>query len=141
MSLSLHPFSSAFANDPFFRGSSLMRHMDTSKAFSPACDIKEDDKQITVLANVPGYPKENLKLDIDDTGRVLTISGDMDSKETRDEENWHVVERRSGSFKRQFRLPSTVDMQNIAAKVTDGVLTVTVPKKAIESAARSINVQ
>ena len=56
--------------------------------------------------------------------------GEKKSERKEDKENYHLTERRYGAFERTFRLPETADADKIKAAFDDGVLTVTVPKKA-----------
>jgi HSP20 family protein len=67
-------------------------------------------------------------LDITITNNVLTIKGEYKSDETIEEEQYHLRERRYGSFGRSISLPVTVDADAVDAQYEDGVLTLTVPK-------------
>ena len=87
-------------------------------------DIREDENQIVIKADVPGMEQKDINVNIDNG--QLTISGERKS-ETRDE-NAHRIERSYGRFSRSFSLPSAVDEGKISAAYKDGVLTVTLPK-------------
>ena len=95
--------------------------------FSPPIDIYDDKDAIVVKAEVPGIKHEDLKLSVDDN--VLTVSGERKLERADKQEGYHRIERAYGSFSRSFTLPSTVDSEHVEADLTDGVLSVRVPKK------------
>lgn len=95
---------------------------------SPAVDVSEDDKAITLTAELPGMKEEDVEVVLRDD--MLTVKGEKKSAREENKENYHLTERRYGSFERTFRLPETADADKIKAAIDDGVLTVTVPKKA-----------
>lgn len=90
-------------------------------------DVKEDDKQFVVKADVPGLTKEDIKVTVS-PDKVLTIKGEHNVEEEKDEEGYHLKERRYGSFFRRLQLPDHVDAHAVAAKTDNGVLTITIPK-------------
>lgn len=92
---------------------------------APAVDIFESTDTITVLADIPGVTPENLNIDLDDN--VLTITGHCDDPE-RENEADVAREYRCGTFQRRFTLSELVDQSGIDASVSDGVLTLTLPK-------------
>lgn len=63
--------------------------------------------------------------------KVLTIAGERSSESKTSEDGFKRIERRSGSIVRRFQLPDNVNIQNIEAKLQNGVLTLTVPKTAV----------
>ena len=107
-------------------------------AWDMALDVSENDDEYVVKATVPGIKPEDL--DITYTGNTLTIKGETRAEETREDERYHLRERRFGSFQRTIALPSTVDADNIQAKCEDGVLTLQLPK-AEEAKPRRVSVQ
>jgi len=82
-----------------------------------------------VTAELPGVPKENIKIDIEDD--VLTISGEKKSeKEVKGEDGKvHRKERSFGSFSRSFSLPDNIDPKQVKANYDHGVLNLTIKKK------------
>lgn len=94
----------------------------------PQLDVKENDKAIMIEAELPGMSEKDVELTLRDG--ILSISGEKKFEKREDKDNYHVMERRYGSFRRTLRLPDTIDEGKVAAKFDKGVLTVTVPKKA-----------
>ncbi|XP_057848304.2 16.9 kDa class I heat shock protein 2 [Cryptomeria japonica] len=90
-------------------------------------DWKETPEAHVFKADLPGLKKEDIKIQVED-GRILQISGERTKEEVDKNDKYHRVERQSGSFVRRFRLPENAKMDNINARMENGVLTVTVPK-------------
>ena len=98
-----------------------------SHDWAPAVDVRESDKNYTLLVDVPGIePKE---IDVSMEKGVLAIKGTREKNETIEGENLKRVERNYGSFARYFDLPDSVDSENIEATANNGVLTITIPKQ------------
>jgi HSP20 family protein len=94
-----------------------------------AIDAHEDDKQYTVITELPGVKPENINVRQD--GDYLLIEANFQEENNQqDEQNkrWLVRERRSGNFSRRIRLPQNVDFAKADANYHDGVLTLTLPK-------------
>jgi HSP20 family protein len=95
------------------------------RVFTPAVDIFETDKAITVVADMPGVGKDGLNIDVrDDT---LTLTGTVAPAESRNERVL-LREYETGSFYRQFRLSNTIDQSKIDATLENGALRLTLPK-------------
>lgn len=90
-------------------------------------DWKETAAEHIFKADLPGLKKEEIKVQVED-GRILSISGQRRKEEVQKTDTWHRVERSRGQFMRRFRLPDNANLDHVAAKVDDGVLTITVPK-------------
>lgn len=97
----------------------------TGPVFSPAVDIFEDENALTLVADMPGVPKENLQIDLHED--VLTISG-VPVVSMPQEENLLLQEFEIGKYIRRFTLADTIDQGKIEAKLTNGVLRLTLPK-------------
>ena len=93
--------------------------------FTPQVDIFETEKELTLLADIPGVKPEKLNIDLRDN--VLTISGDIEPAEGAGEEDV-LVEYETGRFYRQFTLSEVIDQNRIAAKLSYGVLCLILPK-------------
>ena len=95
----------------------------------PTVDIKETDKQFTILADIPGVVPKDIEVSMDNS--ILSIKGERSSESESEENGFRRVERAHGSFHRRFSLPETADGENISAVGKDGVLEVVIPKKPI----------
>lgn len=92
--------------------------------FIPQVDIYEDAKVITVQADMPGVDKEGVSINVKDD--QLTINGKV-ALPAEGETLLHK-EYEVGNYFRQFTLSDVIDQEKITAKMTDGVLTLTLPK-------------
>jgi HSP20 family protein len=101
-------------------------------------DIREDENQIVVKADVPGMEQKDISVNVDNG--MLTISGERKFSDDEHKEQYHRVERAYGRFSRSFQMPNTTDPENISASYKNGVLEVTLPKRE-EAKPRSIQVQ
>lgn len=116
--------------DEFFNGFSLAP-FDTAESlstFTPQVDLVENDREIKILAELPGLDEKDVEVAVD--GTVLTISGEKKAEKEDRGDNYYHVERSYGSFQRAIPLPEEVDTEKIEATFKKGVLTVTLPKTA-----------
>lgn len=95
-------------------------------AFVPQVDLIEEKDALILVGDVPGMKPEDIKLEVDKG--VLTISGERKEETKEETPTFLHAERRWGSFSRQLTLPEGVKADAIEAKVSDGVLTVRIPK-------------
>ena len=93
--------------------------------FTPLVDIFETDKELTLLADMPGVTKEDLKIDLDNN--QLTIVGDVTPPERSGEVDV-FREFQTGRYFRQFTVSDVIDQSKIEATLTDGVLRLALPK-------------
>ena len=122
-------------DEPFMRTPSLWQR--DGVAFSLALDVAEDDEEFLVRASLPGVAPKDIEITLDD--QTLTISGKMSQAEEIDEKQYHLRERRFGSYARSIKLPVAVDADKVDAVNENGVLTLHLPK--VETAkARKISV-
>jgi HSP20 family protein len=91
-------------------------------------DVVSTDGFYLVYADVPGLAKADLSIKLSKE-RVLTLSGE---RKRPVEEGFTQQERAVGPFSRSWPLPDDADSEGISAKVSEGVLTITVPKKQPE---------
>jgi len=104
---------------------------------TPDVDIFETDREITLLADIPGVKPDNLSIDLRDD--ILTIAGETDSSRKKGLVDI-IAEWESGKYYRQFTLSEMIDQGKIDAKLIDGVLRLTLPKVA-RAAPRRITVK
>lgn len=122
----------AFFSDPFFGSAYEMSSFRT--------DISLDGNNVILEAELPGFDKEEIKLELKED--VLTISAEHNSDEGEKDENGKYItrERRYGSFTRSFDV-SGIDTDAISAEYVNGVLKLTMPKKTPEEpVARQITI-
>jgi HSP20 family protein len=108
--------------------SEAMPNSSSSKSPSLPLDVVSTDGFYLVYADVPGLAKADLSIKLSKE-RVLTLSGE---RRPPVEEGFTQQERAAGPFSRSWPLPEDADSEGISAKVSEGVLTVTVPKKQPE---------
>jgi HSP20 family protein len=89
------------------------------RGWTPAVDVAEDDQKIELFADLPGVAQSELEISVDKD--VLTLRGERKLA--------RKGERVNGPFSRSFSLPKTVDVEKIQARLQDGVLTLTLPKR------------
>ena len=118
--------------DSFWRNSSAFPALDVDLDFDDGAmalrvDVIENDKNYQVTAELPGVPKENIEVSVEDG--LLTIKAHVES-ETKKEKKGQIVrqERYEGHFVRRLDLGSAAASEGIDANLKDGVLKVTVPK-------------
>jgi HSP20 family protein len=106
-------------------------------SFAPAVDILELTDKFVLKFDLPEVnPNE---VDIQVENQTLVVKGERKFEGTDSKNGWHRIERSYGHFSRSFTLPNTVDGDKISATAKDGVLSLTLPKKA-ETQARKITV-
>ena len=93
--------------------------------FTPAVDIFETEKEITLLADMPGVKVGDLDIDLHEN--ILSLDGDVKSPEGADEADI-IREYRIGKYYRQFTLSQVIDQSKIDASMKDGVLRLRLPK-------------
>lgn len=93
----------------------------------PAVNVAESDKGFHVDFAVPGFNKEDFKINVEKD--VLTVSGEHHAENLDETKKYSRKEFSYNSFKRSFTLPENVDFNKIDANYKDGVLTLDVAKK------------
>ncbi len=112
----------------------------TSWAVNPAVDISETDGEFEISAELPGMTEKNI--DVKLSNGNLVIKGEKSEEKEEDQKDYHLSERRYGSFVRSFAVPEGVDADKIEATFTNGVLKIKLPKNAEARAdARKIDVK
>ena len=98
----------------------------------PAVDIREDDKQFTLWADLPGVDAKDVEVTMEKG--MLSIQGKRHSETSEERDGYRRVERTSGRFVRRFSLPDSADESGITARSKDGVLEVVIPKQPAQLA-------
>jgi HSP20 family protein len=129
--------------DQAFRGygfpSLFENEFGSTGLFKPDLDIAENRDHYTIRVEMPGVSKDDVNVEVN--GDALSISGEKKAEKTDEQESWHYVERSFGSFQRVLAIPEDADADKIDAGFRDGVLTITLPRRAdAESTRRKITV-
>jgi HSP20 family protein len=113
-----------FFDEPFFSAPQLWSQR--GEHFPVPLDVVEEEGQYIVKASVPGINPEDVEITL--TDNVLTIKGESKSESESNEQNYHMRERRFGSFMRQIALPMGVNADEVEATYENGVLILRLPK-------------
>ncbi len=106
---------------------------------APSTNIMETNEEFKLQMAVPGVKKEDIKIDLEKN--VLNISSEKSTEESKTEdEKYTRREFAYGTFCRSFTLPETINADKIGAEVKDGILTVTLPKKAETKVSKQIKI-
>ncbi len=125
-------FEEMFA--PFTHGSALSQ-WPAEGTVSPRLNVSETDKAFQIQAEMPGVKKEDVKVAVEH--QRVTIEGESKrEQEQRDGENVLYTERSASKFVRSFMLPVEVDEASAEARMENGILTLTLPKKQGSEATR-----
>jgi HSP20 family protein len=108
------------------------------RGFTPAVDIYEDADAIVCRAELPGVKPEDVTISVENN--VLTLSGERKLERKEEHEGYHRIESVYGSFTRSFALPESVKADEVEADMTEGILTLRIPKKP-EVAPKRIHVK
>lgn len=105
--------------------------MTRTKATAPAINVKETEKEYTVEVAAPGMTKDDFNVNIDKDGN-LHIHMEAHTEKKEEDKKSHYLRREFAysKFEQTLLLPDDVEKETIAARVNDGVLTVTLPKMA-----------
>lgn len=110
-----------------------------TNAFVPALDVKEDEKNIYVHAELPGLTENDLHVSVKDG--ILTLKGEKKSEQKTEKDNFLRMERSYGSFHRTVALSSEVDTAKVDAVFKNGILSVTLPKTTTEKTEQKIKIK
>jgi HSP20 family protein len=96
--------------------------------WNPAIDVSEDSDLYRLEMDVPGVSASGLSITAE--GGMLRIEGSRQRVRRSNSERHHVVERTCGRFLRTFRLPVDADVEGIRVRLSEGVLTVEIPRQS-----------
>ncbi|KAG2383217.1 hypothetical protein C9374_004554 [Naegleria lovaniensis] len=121
----LYNFLSSFTDNDILQP---LVHSPFSTFNSPLVDVKESPTQFELIADVPGFKKENIHCTIDEESKTLILKGEKEeSKQDKDSE-YILHERFNVGFSRQFDIPDNVKIDEIKASIKDGQLKLIIPK-------------
>lgn len=124
--------TNAFANPLNIKKSSIWR---------PAIEVKQNDANYKIKVQLPGIPKENIKIELDND--FMTISAETreekeEKKEEEKNERFHTSEFRYGKYQRTISFDSPIKVEEAKANCKDGVLTITIPKQKLETTTKKV---
>ena len=99
--------------------------------YLPKVDISEDKNNFFVQAEIAGFPKDRVKVTLNDDN-LLTIKGEMKQEEKNEDKTYLRIERRANTFERSFCLPDNINKENVEAKFENGMLNIKIEKKEPE---------
>jgi HSP20 family protein len=103
--------------------------------FIPSVDVKEEDDQVVVAAELPGLDKSDV--DVEVTQDSVRIAGEKRKEEKKQEKGYYHCETSYGAFERIIDLPAAVDEDKAKAEFSKGVLTIVLPKSEQARAKRT----
>ena len=89
-------------------------------------NVSENEKEYTIEITAPGLKKDDIMIDIEDN--VLRIASNIEDQKEESNDGYYRREFYKSSFQRNFNLPKLVDKENISATMSDGILSVSIPK-------------
>ncbi len=98
-------------------------------------DVKESDTAYAIRADIPGVKKEDIQVDVNGDQVSIRAEVKQEKEEKKGDKILHS-ERSYGMLSRSFSLPTAVDAQGAKAEYKDGVLNLTLPKKASAQTSR-----
>lgn len=102
-------------------------------------DFEKTENDYTILVDVPGLTKEDIKVDIE--SGVMTVSAERKPREKKEGVEYLASERSYRRFSRSFTLPEDVDLEKTDAKVENGVLTMTIGRKVNKKSAKTVEIK
>lgn len=107
---------------------------------TPAVDVAETDSGYRVTAELPGVDAKDVEITVSDG--YITLKGEKSHRETTKDKGFVRQERTYGSFRRVFALPKDADLDHAKAEMKNGVLTLSVTRRAdAETATHKINIR
>jgi HSP20 family protein len=97
-----------------------------ARGWNPSVDLYETPDAFVLEVDLPGVNGENVKVEVQNGDLVL--QGQRFIDQSHRDEHFHIMERGSGLFVREIKLPESVDKQNIRIEFKDRVLRVVLPK-------------
>lgn len=109
--------------------------------FAPASEASSNKAAYSIAIELPGVAEDDIRMTLEDG--VVTVSGEKRTAREEEGESWYFSERQFGAFSRSFRLPPDADEDAVGATLKNGVLTITVPKRAptADNGGRTIDIR
>ena len=101
--------------------------------FNPSCEVKEDKNAYLLKVDLPGVPKDAIKIDLNENRLTLRGERTEEKKTEEKDSHTHFSEMFYGSFTRSMTFPVPVDTEKTEARYENGVLMLTIPKKTAQN--------
>ena len=130
----MDPFAELFGTLRTFPLHSALQGSDngSTRGLVPAADIHETKDAVFIELDLPGVKDSDLDVELE--GKVLTLTATRSQRWSDDEAGTQRQERHLGAYRRTFTLGDSIDTEHIDAKLEDGVLLLTLPKREKERA-------
>lgn len=125
-------------SDSIFRTPARNHSNGETAHWMPIADVMEDDKEYGIVLELPGVKKADVDVRVEDGW--LKISGERPKAEEKEGRGFNRIERATGPFHREFRIPKDADPESVSAKYRDGLLMVAIAKRE-EAKPRRIEVK
>jgi HSP20 family protein len=114
--------------DNFFRGFDVAPRgfAEGLESFSPSIDVKENDKEFIIKAELPGVEEKDI--DVTVTNDSVTIKGEKKEEKEDKDKNYYYMERSYGSFCRVIPLEAEIESGKVEARFKNGILDIKLPK-------------
>ncbi|MBS2004390.1 MAG: Hsp20/alpha crystallin family protein [Cyanobacteria bacterium SZAS LIN-5] len=111
-----------------------------SAELAPRIDMVETEKEVVIKVELPGMNEKDINVSVNN--ELLTISGEKKQEKEQSEKGWYRMERQYGSFCRNIPLPYEVESDKVDAVYKNGILSLKLPKSAVQQkAAKRIEVK
>lgn len=101
----------------------------TKGLLRPTLDVGVNDKEYSIKVEIPGVDQKDVKLEV--SGNTLVIKGEKKQEKEDKQKDYYRMERSYGSFQRMLSLPEDADQDSIKASFKNGILTITMARKAL----------
>ncbi len=101
----------------------------TPEWFKPSLDIASDEKEYTIKIELPGIDSADVTIEVE--GSTLKVKGEKRQQKEEKEKDFYRIERSYGAFQRILDIPDDAVTDEISSSYKDGVLSITVPRKAL----------
>lgn len=114
--------------------------LDRSQFLRPQVDIGANEKEYSITIEVPGINEKDVKIEVSEN--TMTIRGEKRQEKEEDSKEFYRMERSYGSFQRVLSLPDDAEKNEINATFKNGVIYVTMPRKALsKSSGKKIEIR
>lgn len=124
--------------DSFFNGNDRRSSLVNNSTFK--VDIKEDNDSYKVIAEMPGFTKDDINIELDDDKLTLSVEKTEEKDESNEDEKYIHKERRSSKMARTMHFEN-IDSENIEANLNDGLLEIKLPKINKDNSKKTIEIK